>query len=80
MDLQLSADILQWPIWQYYMAVAVLMAPVIRIFMRAGMHPLWSFLLFIPVVGYIACAMALALRKWPVLRKTPETKEGALQP
>lgn len=65
MDAHLILDMLQQPIWAYYMVAALLMMPVTRIFMRAGLHPAYALLLLVPQVGYIFCAGALALNKWP---------------
>lgn len=55
----------------YYMAVAVMMMPVLRIFIRAGLKPYWALLLLVPWVGYIFCACALAFRKWPAATVGP---------
>jgi len=81
MDFMAAFDIFGQQLWTYYAVAAVLMAPVVRIFMRAGFHPAWALLLLLPVVGYIACAGVLALRKWPsATAGPPETSPGKYQP
>lgn len=54
------------PLWGYYVSVMLVMAPVVRIFMRAGFKPYWALMLLVPWAGYIGCAAALALFGWPV--------------
>jgi hypothetical protein len=53
------------PFAQYYLFVVLALIPAIRIFERAGFRPWWALLLAAPDVGFILCAAALALRKWP---------------
>lgn len=43
-----------WPLW--------------RIFLRAGLNPLWSLLVFLPLIGIAAALAALCLQHWPVVR------------
>lgn len=43
-----------WPFW--------------RTFLRAGLNPLWSLLVFLPLVGIAAVLAALCLQRWPVVR------------
>ncbi len=58
-------DISQQPVWAYYIAVALMMAPTVRVFMRAGLRSYWALLLLVPLVGFIIAAAALAFQKWP---------------
>lgn len=81
MDIAAGFDIFGQPIWTYYAAAAVLVMPVVRIFMRAGFNPAWAMLLLVPVIGYIVCAGMLALRKWPSAKAGPlEASPGKYQP
>ena len=58
-------DLSKQPIWAYYIAVALMMAPVVRIFMRAGLRAHYALLLLVPLVGFVLAACALAFQKWP---------------
>jgi hypothetical protein len=42
-----------WPYW--------------RIFLRAGLTPLWALLVFVPIIGQALVLAALALQAWPAL-------------
>ncbi len=48
----------------YYISALMVLYPVSRIFIRAGMSNAWAALLILPMVGYIPCAAVLAFRKW----------------
>jgi len=61
---QLS-DYLALPLSQYYVSVAIVMIPVARIFIRAGLKPFWALGLLIPNVGYVLCAAVLGFNSWP---------------
>jgi hypothetical protein len=81
MDVHFTIDMLQQPVWAYYMVAAFLMMPVTRIFMRAGLHPAFALLLLVPQVGYIFCAGVLALKKWPSAKAADAaTGPGEFQP
>lgn len=69
MESEAVAALLRQPLWAYYVSVMLVMAPVARIFLRAGFRPFWALFLLVPYVGYIICAGLLALRRWPVLPK-----------
>jgi hypothetical protein len=56
------------PLVQYYISVALVMAPAVRIFMRAGLKPWIALLLLAPYVGPVLCAACLAFMKWPRLQ------------
>ncbi len=60
-------DLSKQPIWAYYIAVALMMAPVVRIFMRSGLRAHYALLLLVPLVGFILAACALAFQKWPAV-------------
>ena len=61
---QLS-DYLSLPIGQYYISVALVLIPMLRIFMRAGLKPYWGLGLLVPWAGYVICAVALGFNNWP---------------
>lgn len=67
MDFGHIEEILKQPLWQYYISVALVMAPTVRIFGRAGFKPYPALLLLVPKVGYIFCAAYLVFLKWPRL-------------
>jgi len=58
-------DYISQPLWQYYLSVAIVMLPAVRIFMRAGVNPAWSLALLFPWVGYVVCAVVLGFNHWP---------------
>lgn len=60
-------SLMQQPLWAYYVSVMLVMAPVVRIFMRAGFKPYWALMLLIPWAGCVGCTAILALYRWPVL-------------
>ncbi|WP_255448608.1 hypothetical protein [Telmatospirillum sp. J64-1] len=45
----------------------LLVFPLWRIFRRAGLQPIFSLLVFIPGIGFIAVLLMLALSRWPAL-------------
>jgi len=57
--------LLHHPLSQYYVSVMLVMAPAVRIFIRAGLKPWPTLLLLAPYIGYIFCAACLAFMKWP---------------
>lgn len=65
MELPAFIELTQQPLWAYYIAVALMMAPVVRIFMRAGLRPYGALLMLVPLVGFVIAACALAFQKWP---------------
>ena len=53
----------------HFLIYAVLaMVPMGRIFYRAGMSWAWALLLFIPILGWLAAWLILAIRSWPSRR------------
>ncbi|MDI1228645.1 MAG: hypothetical protein PSY14_13270 [bacterium] len=65
MELFEYIDMSRQPVWAYYIAVMLMMAPVVRIFMRAGLRPHFALLLLVPMMGFVLVAAALAFQKWP---------------
>jgi hypothetical protein len=53
------------PMVRYYIFALLALIPIVRIFDRAGFRAYWATLLVVPQVGFILCAVALALKKWP---------------
>lgn len=49
----------------YYLFVATIIYPAVRIFRRAGQGPFPAALLFVPYVGLTLAVAHLALRPWP---------------
>lgn len=58
-------DILANPLVQYYIAVLVMLWPMMKIFRRAGFSPVYAGWLAVPMLGYIVCAGILTFKKWP---------------
>lgn len=65
MELPAFIELSQQPLWAYYIAAALMMAPVVRIFMRAGLRAHYALLLLVPMLGFVLAAAALAFQKWP---------------
>ncbi len=54
----------------YHVVFCVLcIFPVISICRRAGVNQWVSFLLFIPVVGFLLCGLVLSYANWDIQRK-----------
>lgn len=43
----------------------VLVIPTWRIVRRAGFHPVWSLLVFLPTFGFLVVLAVLAFNRWP---------------
>ncbi|TAL39735.1 MAG: hypothetical protein EPN97_01895 [Alphaproteobacteria bacterium] len=71
MDTGAVSEMLHNSLSQYYISAMLVMAPAVRIFMRAGFKPWPALLLLIPYVGPIFAAAYLAFIKWP---RTKEMK------
>ena len=54
-----------------FIAAAIVVYPLWRIFDRAGFSPFWSLLVFIPVIGFPAIVLMLALGDWPTANRAP---------
>ena len=68
----------EWPeMWQYGIAhwvfftavVLLIIYPIGRILRRLGFSPLWSVLVFLPVLNLLSL-WVLAFTEWPSARKT----------
>lgn len=46
--------------------------PVWRIFLRAGLNPLFALLLFVPFIGWFAVLAILGLSRWPATEGVSE--------
>jgi hypothetical protein len=57
-----------------FLAGLVMLWPLWRIFTRTGKSPMLAFLVFIPILGWLAIYLILALSKWPAL---PSDNKGA---
>lgn len=52
----------------------VLVIPMWRILRRAGFHPAWSLLVFVPTIGLLAVLAVLAFNRWPADRLPREVE------
>ncbi|MGR9085645.1 MAG: hypothetical protein ACU841_01045 [Gammaproteobacteria bacterium] len=50
----------------------IIFPPIFLIYKKAGFHPAWSALIFLPVFGLLLIFLHLALSPWPSLRKSLE--------
>jgi len=57
----------------------VLIVPAWRVFDRAGLNPLWSLCLFIPVFGPLIVVLMLAFTRWPAT-EGPRHEDRAMPP
>jgi hypothetical protein len=55
-------------LFQVFMLGLFLFPPVFFIYKKAGFHPGWSALVFLPVFGMLLIFLHLALTPWPGLR------------
>lgn len=55
------------PLVSYYIAVAAIIWPMIKIFNRAGFSPKPVAWLFLPFLGYLVTLGYLVFRPWPSL-------------
>jgi hypothetical protein len=76
MDFETLPALLHRPLWQYYISVALVMLPTLRILARAGFKPWSALLLFVPHVGYVFCAAYMALNRWPGMKKPAVLADG----
>ena len=56
-----------------FIAGLVMLWPLWRIFVRTGKSPALAFLVFIPILGWLAIYLFLALSKWPAI--PPDNEE-----
>jgi hypothetical protein len=53
---------------QVFVVGLLIFIPVSLIYKKAGFHPAWAALVFLPVFGLLLIFMQLALVPWPNLR------------
>jgi hypothetical protein len=53
---------------QVFIVGLLIFLPVCLIYKKAGFHPAWAVLVFLPVFGLLLIFMQLALVPWPNLR------------
>lgn len=53
------------PLVLHFLVALAAIWPLFRIARRAGLHPAWAGLVFVPIAGWPAIATVLALRPWP---------------
>ncbi|MBM3507763.1 MAG: hypothetical protein FJX64_08630 [Alphaproteobacteria bacterium] len=51
-------------------AVLIVLWPVWRVCRRAGIHPAWALMLFVPYAGFLLVYLMLAFRRWPATSAT----------
>jgi hypothetical protein len=57
---------------QVFIVGLLIFLPVCLIYKKAGFHPAWAALVFLPVFGLLLIFMQLALVPWPNLRDKKE--------
>ncbi|MBL1264531.1 hypothetical protein [Candidatus Methylomicrobium oryzae] len=61
-------------IFQVFILGLFLFLPVCLIYRKAGFHPAWAALVFLPVFGMLLVFLQLALLPWPNRRSELERK------
>ncbi|WP_374090883.1 hypothetical protein [Methylomicrobium lacus] len=61
-------------IFQVFILGLFIFLPVLLIYRKAGFHPGWAALVFLPVFGLLLVFMQLALIPWPNRRNELEHK------
>lgn len=61
-------------IFQIFILGLFLFIPVFLIYRKAGFHPAWAALVFLPVFGMLLIFLQLALLPWPNRRNELERK------
>lgn len=57
---------------QVFIVGLLIFLPVCLIYKKAGFHPVWAALVFLPVFGLLLIFVQLALVPWPNLRDKKE--------
>lgn len=57
---------------QVFIVGLLIVVPVSLIYKKAGFHPAWAALVFLPGFGLLLIFMQLALMPWPNKRNKPE--------
>ncbi|MGR8980889.1 MAG: hypothetical protein ACU84H_12480 [Gammaproteobacteria bacterium] len=60
--------------FQVFIVGLFIVVPVSLIYRKAGFHPAWAALVFLPFFGLLLVFMQLALTPWPNLRDERESK------
>jgi len=50
----------------------MILLPVCLIYQKAGFHPMWGFLVFLPGLGLLIIFLQLALLPWPNAKKAEQ--------
>jgi hypothetical protein len=61
-------------IFQAFILGLFIFLPVCLIYRKAGLHPAWAALVFLPVFGLLLIFLQLALLPWPNRRNELERK------
>jgi hypothetical protein len=61
-------------IFQAFILGLFIFLPVYLIYRKAGLHPAWAALVFLPVFGLLLIFLQLALLPWPNRRNELERK------
>ena len=59
---------------QVFIVGLLIFLPVCLIYKKAGFHPAWAAMVFLPVFGLLFIFMQLALVPWPNQRDTTDLK------
>ena len=60
--------------FQVFILGLFILIPVCLIYRKAGFHPAWAALVFLPVFGLLLVFLQLALTPWPNLPAEKETQ------
>ncbi len=61
-------DLMSPTLVNYYISVMLGMAPMVRIFIRAGFNPAWALGLLVPYAGIVICSLRLGFTHWPKMK------------
>jgi hypothetical protein len=61
-------------IFQTFILGLFIFLPVFLIYQKAGFHPAWAMLVFLPIFGMLLTFLQLALLPWPNRRDELERK------
>lgn len=61
-------------IFQAFILGLLIFLPICLIYRKAGFHPAWAALVFLPVFGILLILLQLALLPWPNRRSELEDK------
>ncbi|MBI1215024.1 MAG: hypothetical protein GC185_04295 [Alphaproteobacteria bacterium] len=69
------SEVLSHPLPAYYISIAMVMAPAVRILRRAGLKTWYVATLLVPFFGCVILPAMLALNNWPALPVRPKRKK-----